>query len=137
MDSDFQQTGPGVYEKDEREIVADVATPNPISNASAQRSSNDLLCARCSTALLPRFLSSLACKSALDILLVVRKKSRARDRNFFYDNQSARAICNFADEHLWFSSGLRRVSFCKLLRDSRRPVPLAQCDRRSAKSRAC
>src|SRR5205814_7626049 len=137
MHPDFQQTGPGVCEKGEREIAAAVATPNPISNASERRSSTDLLRARCSTALLSRFLPSFACKSALDILLVVRKKSRSRDRNFFYDNQSARAICNFADEHLWFSSGLRRVGFCKLLRDSRRPAPLAQCHRRSAKARAC
>src|SRR5207248_124939 len=137
MDSDFPQTGPGVCEKDEREIVADVATPNPISNASAQRSNNDLLRARCSTALLPRFLSSLACKSALDILLVVRKKSRAQDRNFFYDKESARTICNFTDEHLGFSSAFRRIIFCKLLRNSRRRAPFAQCHRRSAKSRAC
>ena len=39
--------------------------------------------------------------------------------------RSMRAVCNFADEHLWFDSGLLGIGFGKLLRDNRRRIPFA------------
>ena len=49
----------------------------------------------------------------------------SQGKKFFYDERSTRAVCNFADEHLWFDSGFRGIGFCKLLRDNRRRVSFA------------
>jgi hypothetical protein len=63
------------------------------------------------------------------------KNLLSKDKNFLYD--SARAICNFADKHLWFSSGLRCVIRNQLLRDSARRVFLAQCHGGAPKAGTC
>ena len=65
------------------------------------------------------------------------QKLLPQDKNFIYDNALERAVGNFANKDLWFTSGLGRVIFCQSLRDSARRAFFAQCYRRSLKTRAC